>query len=585
MIERIRHITAGNPEKMRRPIFWTVTASLTYMLPFGCLSAAIGIIYGYFAGDQPSLNRQGLWLAWGGMALFLALVFAVERQAYRATYRGTYEASAAGRAQLAEHIRRLPLGFLMKKDAGELGHAMMNDFTQTEQASSHMLPQLVSGAIVPVIAFACLMLIDWRMALAMLAGFPVSLLILWGVSRLERRMGQRHAEARLLQSNRLQEYLTGMKVIKAYNLRGRHFAKLEQAFQRYRKESIKLEGGLGPFFLVAIAFLEAGLSVITMTGVDLILGGQMSVPLFATFLLVGTRVFDPLTVAIMRLPAFKYDAMAGERIVNLLNEPVMAGDKEPRTRHDIRFDQVTFGYGNQIVLDRVSAEMKEGTLTAIVGPSGSGKSTMLRLIARFYDPLEGSVLLGGGDERDTDPEQLMKAISMVFQDVYLFQDTIRNNIRYGRENATQEDIEAAAREACCHDFIMRLPLGYDTLVGEGGSTLSGGEKQRISIARAILKNAPVILLDEATSSLDPENEAEMQKAIGRLIQGRTVVMIAHRLKTVVRADNIIVLDNGRIVEQGRHEALLGQGGLYARLWELQHQTSGWKLAAAGEPAL
>jgi ATP-binding cassette subfamily B protein len=255
----------------------------------------------------------------------------------------------------------------------------------------------------------------------------------------------------------------------------------------------------------------------------------------------------------------------------------MSGEKGPAERHDIRFEEVTFRYDKLNVLDRVTAEMKEGTLTAVVGLSGSGKSTMLRLIARFYDPQQGSVLLGGGDIRETDPEQLLKKISMVFQDVYLFHDTIRNNIRYGREDATQEEIEMAAMDACCHDFIMKLPLGYDTVVGEGGSTLSGGEKQRVSIARAMLKNAPILLLDEATSSLDPENELELQKAIGRLVQGRTVIMIAHRLRTVVKADNIIVLDQGCVVDQGRHEELLGRGGLYARLWELQSRASGWKI--------
>lgn len=257
----------------------------------------------------------------------------------------------------------------------------------------------------------------------------------------------------------------------------------------------------------------------------------------------------------------------------------MTGDKSPPNEHDIRLENVSFGYDGSLVLDNVSAEMKKGTLTAIVGPSGSGKSTMLRLIARFYDPQKGRVLFGGEDERELDPEKLMKKISMVFQDVYLFQDTIGNNIRYGRQDATQEEIEAAAKQACCHDFIRKLPQGYDTMVGEAGSTLSGGEKQRISIARAILKDAPVILLDEATSSLDPENEAEMQKAIGRLVKGRTVIMIAHRLKTVENATTIIVLDKGRVVEQGRHEKLLENAGLYAKLWELQQRTSGWRIAA------
>lgn len=578
MMKRLNDITAGNPKKMLKPILWAVLANMANLFPLGLMTVVVSMIYAFYAGRQPVLNMPILWLAWGGMVVFLPLVFAAEVRSYRTTYCGAYESSAEGRIHLAEHIRKLPLGFLMKKDGGELGHMMMNDFTQTENAVTHILPQLVSGVIIPVLAFSGLIFIDWRMTVAMLAGFPVSMLILWGVSRLERQLGHSHSQARITQSNGLQEYLLGMKVIKAYYLRGENFKRLERAFYRYMKESIKLEGALGPFFLVAIAFMESGLSLITMTGVYLILGGEISVPLFAMFLLVGTRIFDPLSNAIMRLPAFKYDAMAGGRIVNLMNQLVMAGEKEPPENHDIRFENVTFGYGHNTVLDNISAEMKEGTLTAIVGPSGSGKSTMLRLIVRFYDPQQGKVLFGGSDEREMDPEKLMKKISMVFQDVYLFQDTIRNNIRYGREDASQEEIEAAAKEACCHEFIMKLPQGYDTMVGEGGSTLSGGEKQRISIARAILKNAPVILLDEATSSLDPENEAEMQKAIGRLIKGRTVIMIAHRLKTVVKADRIMVMDKGQIVEQGGHEELLRKGGLYSKLWELQTRTGGWKIS-------
>ncbi|MCR8936907.1 ABC transporter ATP-binding protein [Brevibacillus laterosporus] len=577
--EQLRNITAGEPKKIWKPIFWAVLANLVNMFPFGCMAAAVSMIYAYYSTEQSSLNMQSLWLVWGGMVVFLVLVFLFERMSYRSTYRSAYESSADGRTYLAEHMRKLPLGFLMKKDPGELGHMMMNDFTHLENAATNILPQLVSGAIIPILAFFGLLFMDWRMAVAMLAGFPVAVLLLWSISGLERKLGKSHSTAKIVQANCLQEYLLGMKVIKAYNLRGENFKRLEQSFYNYMKESIKLEGVLGPFFLVAMAFMQTGVSLMTIVGVYLILGGEITVPLFAMFLLVGTRVFDPLSVAIMRLPAFKYDAMAGERIISLLDEPIMSGENEPPEHHDIQFDSVTFGYDKNIVLDNVSVEMKEGTLTAIVGPSGSGKSTLLRLIARFYDPQHGKMLFGGSDVSEMDPEKLMKKISMVFQDVYLFQDTIRNNIRYGRENATQAEIEEAAKEACCHDFIMKLPLGYDTMVGEGGSTLSGGERQRISIARAILKNAPVILLDEATSSLDPENEVEMQRAISRLIKGRTVIMIAHRLKTVVNADRIIVLDKGKIVEEGQHEELIKDDGLYAKLWELQTKTSGWRITA------
>jgi ATP-binding cassette subfamily B protein IrtB len=578
MMKRLRYITAGNPRKLLKPILWMVLANIANLFPFVFMTVLVSKVYDYFENPSSTLDMNSLWMAWGGMVVFLVIVFVCERKSYRNTYRSAFTDSAEGRTQLAEHIRRLPLGFLTSKSSRNLGPAMMNDFTQIENAAIHLLPQLISGVMLPVIALSGLLFVDWRMSVAMMTGFPISMLILWAVSRLERQLGQRHAEARIVQSSCLQEYLVGMKVIKANNLCGQNFTRLEQAFRRYMKESIKLEGVLGPFFLIAIAFFEVGLALIAMTGVYLILDGDISLPVFAMFLLIGTRVFEPLSIAIMRLPAFKYDAMAGERIARIWAQPMMTGEQEPRGNHDIRFENVTFGYDKHIVLEQISATMKEGTLTAIVGPSGSGKSTMLRLIARFYDPQYGKVLLGGTDEREMNPEKLLKHISMVFQDVYLFSDTIRNNIRYGREHASQADIELAAKEACCHDFIMKLPQGYDTWVGEGGSTLSGGEKQRISIARAILKNAPVILLDEATSALDPENEMDMQKAIGRLIKGRTVIMIAHRLKTIINADNIIVLNKGRIVDQGRHEELLRTGGHYARLWEIKSKAKGWQIS-------
>jgi ABC-type multidrug transport system, ATPase and permease components len=306
-------------------------------------------------------------------------------------------------------------------------------------------------------------------------------------------------------------------------------------------------------------------------------GGSLDLLTFVMFLVIGSRVYDPLTSALMKFAELRYDERAGERILGLMKEPEMNGSGTPNGSTDIIFQNVSFGYGEKEVLHNVSAVMKQGTLTALVGPSGSGKSTMLKLCARFYDPSGGKVFFGGMDEAGLDPEKLMQKISMVFQDVYLFQDTVGNNIRFGRENATEEEIAAAAKKACCYDFIMDLPKGFDTMVGEGGCTLSGGEKQRISIARAILKNAPVILLDEATASLDPENEVEVQKAISELITGRTVIVIAHRLKTIKNADHIIVLEEGRVAEEGTHEKLLEKKGLYHKLWTIQAQSGGWTI--------
>lgn len=582
-------ITCNEPRRLIKPALWNVLANLSNLLPFLCLAYIVSRIYEYFVSG--TLNGASLWTAWGIMLACFAVTWIFENIACRLTYRDGFMASADGRIKLAEHIRRLPLGFLMSRNSGEIGNTMMNDFSRTESAMTHILPQIISGTIMAVIASAVLLIADWRMGLATFAGFPIALLIMFGMRGSERRLDAQLSRARVDQAGKLQEYLYGMRIIKSFNMQGENFAKLKKACTDYRDACIKAENGIGPLNLVAAAFLRSGLSLMTVTGVFLVTGGMLTVPDFALFLLVGTRVFDPLAVAIMNYSELRRCSMSGERICTLLNEPEMAGSKEPPEGHEICFDHVSFGYKvkaseskrggpdreEKEVLHDVSVRLKPGTMTAVVGPSGSGKSTMLRLIARFYDPASGKVLFGGMDEKDIEPEKLMKNISMVFQDVYLFQDSVADNIRYGKEDASQEEIENAARLANCYDFIMRMPQGFDTMIGEGGSMLSGGEKQRISIARAILKNAPVVLLDEATSSLDPENEAEIQQAISRLVQGRTVVVIAHRLKTVVGADTILVMDQGQIVEQGTHEQLLDQNGLYVKLWNLQTSARGWKI--------
>ncbi|MDR2820348.1 MAG: ABC transporter ATP-binding protein/permease [Desulfovibrio sp.] len=577
MTGKLYNISAGKPKSLIRPIVGALVADICNLFPGGFMALVISVLYGQYVSPGEAHDWKTLWILCGLMLLSLAALFVGERFAFRATHRRAYENSAVGRAALAEHLRKLPLGFLAGKDPGEIGNALMSDFTQLENAVSHVLGQLVSGVITPVLTFVCFLFIDWRMAVAMFVALPCSLLFLWLISSLERRMGKAYLKSRTDMTNRFGEYINGMEVIKSHHLQGANFGRLERAIHLYMKNSIKVEGAMGPFYLIAIAGVKSGLTWMTIAGVYLIVGGSLTVPVFALFLLVGTRVFDPVSAALMRWAEFKYIALSGERIMGIMDQPVMAGDGDAPEAHDIAFDKVSFGYGARPVLKDVSLSLRTGGLTAIVGPSGSGKSTVLRLIARFYDPQGGRVLFGGVDEREIDPEKLLKNISMVFQDVYLFQDTIGNNIRYGKQEATREEIEEAAKAACCHEFIAALPKGYDTMVGEGGSTLSGGEKQRVSIARAILKDAPVILLDEATASLDPENEADVQRAIGALIRGRTVVMVAHRLKTVVYADRIIVLDKGRIAEQGTHGELLAAGGLYARLWDLQQRAGGWTL--------
>lgn len=573
----IKNITIGHTERLYKPVGYTMLANLVNIVPF-CLSIeAIRIIFSAFDGSGQPLDTTRLWWIFGIMAVYMLVMALAERASYRANFRGAYEMSASGRLSLAEHLRKLSLGFLSKRDPGDLSSMLVTDFMMAETGISHHLPQLMGAIVMPVLAFASLVWIDWRMAVSMFAALPLALLVLWASTKAQRKLSGRQIQAKINAGNRLEEYLQGIRVMKAYNLIGDRFVRLRDAFAELRRACIRQEALLGPFVLLSITLVRAGLTMMVLCGTYLLLGGQLSILVFVLFLVVGSRVFDPLTSALTNFTEFRYFSIAGGRILSLMNEPEMKGEQQSPAAGDIRFEHVSFAYQDKEVLHDINITLPKNSLTALVGPSGSGKSTVMKLCARFYDPQKGRILFNGVPMNEINPESLMSHISMVFQDVYLFQDTIRNNIRFGKTDATEEEIIAAAKKACCHDFIMRLPKGYDTLVGEGGCTLSGGEKQRISIARAMLKDAQIILLDEATASLDPENEVEVQKAIDTLIKGRTVIAIAHRLKTIKGADQIIVLDNGRIKEEGTHDDLVRNEGLYAHLWNIQESISGWKL--------
>lgn len=573
----IKNITIGHTERLYKPVGYTMLANLVNIVPF-CLSIeAIRIIFSAFDGSGQPLDTTRLWWIFGIMAIYMLVMALAERASYRANFRGAYEMSASGRLSLAEHLRKLSLGFLSKRDPGDLSSMLVTDFMMAETGISHHLPQLMGAIVMPVLAFASLVWIDWRMAVSMFAALPLALLVLWASTKAQRKLSGRQIQAKINAGNRLEEYLQGIRVMKAYNLIGDRFVRLRDAFAELRRACIRQEALLGPFVLLSITLVRAGLTMMVLCGTYLLLGGQLSILVFVLFLVVGSRVFDPLTSALTNFTEFRYFSIAGGRILSLMNEPEMKGEQQSPAAGDIRFEHVSFAYQDKEVLHDINITLPKNSLTALVGPSGSGKSTVMKLCARFYDPQKGCIFFNGVPMNEINPESLMSHISMVFQDVYLFQDTIRNNIRFGKTDATEEEIIAAAKKACCHDFIMRLPKGYDTLVGEGGCTLSGGEKQRISIARAMLKDAQIILLDEATASLDPENEVEVQKAIDTLIKGRTVIAIAHRLKTIKDADQIIVLDNGRIKEEGTHDDLVRNEGLYAHLWNIQESISGWKL--------
>lgn len=575
--DAIRNITIGRPWLLYKPVGYTMLANFINIIPF-CLSIeVINTLFNAFDGTGTPLDIPRLWILIAILYVYLILMVWGEKKSYHANFREAYNMSAEGRIALAEHLRKLSLGSLYRKDPGELSSMLITDFAMAEQGMSHHLPQLLGALVMPLFAFLGLLFVDWRMSVAMFIALPVSFSVLLLTSNIQRKLGQTQLAAKIRAGSRMEEYLQGIRVIKAYNMTGKKFTRLREAFDQLKRANIKTEALIGPIIMLSVTLLRFGLTLMILCGTYLLTGGTLSVAVFVMFLIVGSRVFDPLTLALINLAEFRYYSIAGERIRAVLDEPEMPGTQDAPEQGDLCFRDVSFRYDEAEVLHKINVTMRKGSLTALVGPSGSGKSTLMKLCARFYDPSEGTILFGNRDIREVDPEKLMQRISMVFQDVYLFQDTIKNNIRFGKANATDAEIMAAAEKAQCHDFIMQLPMGYDTRVGEGGCTLSGGEKQRISIARAILKDAPVILLDEATASLDPENEVEIQDAINSLIQGRTVIVIAHKLRTISNADHIIVLDNGSVAEQGTHEQLLGNKGLYARLWEIQEKSYDWKV--------
>lgn len=577
LINAVKNITLGKPKRLYRPIGYTILANLIKILPF-CLSIEIvNILFKAYDGSSSPLDMRRLWVIAVVLLIYITVMIWGERKSYEANCLEAYKASAEGRVKMAEHLRNVSLGTLYKKDASELSSMLITDFAMTEHSMSQHLPQFSGSLVLPIFAFLALLFADWRMALAMFVCLPLSCLTFILTSKLQVKLGGRQMGAKIKANTRMDEYLYGLHVIKAYNLVGKKFSNLQQAFANLKKTSIRTEALLGPIVMLCVFILRLGLTLMILCGVYLLARGDLSIVLFVLFLVVGSRVFDPLTLAFVNLAAFRFYSVAGEHILSFMKEPPMPGKKEVPLNGDISFNNVSFAYQEKGILHNLNITIEKGSLTAIVGPSGSGKSTIMKLCARFYDPTEGDVLLGNVSMRSMDPEKLMRRFSMVFQDVYLFQDTIRNNILFGKENATEEEIINAARKAQCHDFILKLPNGYDTMIGEGGNTLSGGEKQRISIARAILKDAPVILLDEATASLDPENEVAIQKALISLIKDRTVIVIAHKLKNISDADKIIVIEKGCVVEQGNHARLINKNGLYARLWDIQEKSCNWRV--------
>lgn len=576
MFEKWFGLTPDGAKDLKKAIFSCTIANLGLMLPVGLLLFVVmELIVPLFGGENKELN---VWLYTGLAALLLAAIFLLQLCQYRVTFLTAYEQSAKRRISLAEKLRQLPLSFFGKRDLSELSTTLMRDCTSLEAAFSHSIPELFAGVISVLLMGIGMFLYDWRMAASLLASLPICALLVLGSRGIQNKYGKKSLDAKLEAADSIQECLEGVKVIRAFNMDEDYFSGLEEKLQKVVKTSLRSEALTGTFVVSAQAMLRVGLAVMILTGTLLLSGGNLSIAKFVFFLFVASRVYDPLTAAMVSLSEVYLAQLQINRMKELENHPVQTGNPQCQPLgYDICFENVHFSYDNEKVLDGLSFTAKQGQITAIVGPSGSGKSTVARLAARFWDAGHGKITLGGVDVTTVEPEALLRHYAIVFQDVVLFHDTILANIQIGNREAGMEEVRQAAKAAGCDDFISRLPQGYHTVVGENGCTLSGGERQRISIARALLKDAPVILLDEATASLDVENETQIQNALSHLVRGKTVLVIAHRMRTITGADKIVVLENGRAVQQNTPAELIKQDGLYRHMVELQDQSAAWSL--------
>ena len=550
-----------------------VVHNLTLMLPVSLLYLLVSDLY---AGGVP---QNHLWIYIVGMAAAVLLILFSYRWVYGATYYATYQESSVRRISLAEKLRKLPLSFFGKRDLSDLTTTIMADCTTLEQSFSHWIPEFFGSMISTVIVAVCLFIFDWRLALAALWVLPVSLAIVAFSGKVQNYFTRRQTEAKLAVAEGIQEALETMRDLKSNNAEEKYLKGLDKKIDLQEKRMIASELGGALFVVPAGMILKLGIGTVALVGGMLLANNAITVLTFFMYLLVLSRLYDPLSSSLQNLAAIISTNIPIERMNEIETYPVQPGTADLKTHgYDIVFDNVSFAYNTgEQVLYGVSFTAKQGEVTALIGPSGGGKSTAARLAARFWDADSGKITLGGTDVKTVDPEKLLSAYSIVFQDVTLFNNTVMENIRIGRQGATDEEVLAAAREAQCDEFVEKLPEGYRTMIGENGSALSGGERQRISIARALLKDSPVILLDEATASLDAENETHIQRAISRLVKGKTVLIIAHRMRTVEGADKLVLLKDGKVAEQGSPEELLAKGGIYAKMYKLQQQSGEWRI--------
>ena len=572
MIRKLQHVFALSEKGARdfvKAVAWCFLCNVGLMLPVGVVMATLQYLLETLeTGGDPAAK---VLVYTGGAAAVLALLFLLHWFQYASLYLATYQESAARRIALAETLRKLPLSFFGTRDLSDLTSTMIADCSSLDQMFSHYIPQLFASILSTVFIGVCMFCFDWRMALAVLWVLPAAVLLTAGSKKLQDAFGTRNILTKRAVADAIQEDIEAIRDIQSCNRQEACLQELDRRLEAAEQSSIRSELITGVFVCSAQAFLRIGLATTVLVGAELLTGGELSFLYFLGFLFAAARLYDPLGLVLQNIAATFNAKLKIERMRTIQEQPVQTGVEtcEPEN-FDIVFDHVKFAYRDgESVLEDVSFTARQGQVTALVGPSGGGKSTACKLAARFWDIQGGKITLGGIDISTVDPETLLKHYSFVFQDVVLFRDTILENIRLGRRGATDEEVYAAARAARCDEFVRELPEGYQTVVGENGSTLSGGERQRISIARALLKDAPVILLDEATASLDVENETAVQEAISRLVKDKTVLIIAHRMRTVAGVDHVVVLADGGVAQEGAPAELLAQNGLYRQMAERQ----------------
>lgn len=535
---------------LTKAIFSCAITNMGLIFPMGILFLFMERLLGPLVGLQaPSLGMAGYVAV---CIVLLVIIFIFWRIQYDATFVASYTESANMRIRLAERLRTLPMSFFGKRDLADLTTTIMADSAFIEKAFSHFIPELIGAFISTALIGVCLLAADWRMGLAVLWVVPVSFLLAAGTRPMVDRVERRQKEKKIAASDGIQECIENIQDIKANNLQEEYLRGLDQKILNVESITIRLELFNGTMVTASQMFLKVGMATTVLVGAALLSSHSIGFMLFLMFMVASTRLYGPLTGCLQNLSAVYSALLVVERMKGIEEQPVWQGSREAvYDGYDIVFDHVGFSYkdGEQVLKD-VSFTARQGQVTALVGPSGGGKSTSAKLAARFWDIDRGKITLGGTDISGIEPETLLRSFSIVFQDVVLFNNTIMENIRLGRKGASDQEVMEAARAAQCEEFIHRLPNGYETRIGENGSALSGGERQRLSIARALLKNAPVILMDEATASLDVENETLVQEAISNLVKDKTVLIIAHRMRTVAGADRIVVLKDGYVAEQG-----------------------------------